>query len=81
MDIFSIISLLGGFALFLYGMNIMSQGLEKLAGGQLETILRTMTSNKYKSLFLGLSVTAVIQSSSAVTVMLVGLVNSGIMSL
>lgn len=81
MNVFSVISLLGGLALFLYGMSVMSQGLEKLAGGKLESILRSMTSNKYKSLLLGLGVTAVIQSSSAVTVMLVGLVNSGIMSL
>lgn len=81
MNVFSVISLLGGLALFLYGMSVMSQGLEKLAGGKLESILRSMTSNKCKSLLLGLGVTAVIQSSSAVTVMLVGLVNSGIMSL
>jgi phosphate:Na+ symporter len=81
MDIFSVIKLLGGLALFLYGMSVMSQGLEKLAGGRLESILRTMTSNKFKALLLGLGVTAVIQSSSAVTVMLVGLVNSGIMTL
>ena len=81
MDIFSIINLLGGLALFLYGMSVMSQGLEKLAGGKLEGILRSMTSNKFKSLLLGLGVTAIIQSSSAVTVMLVGLVNSSIMTL
>lgn len=81
MDIFSGITLLGGLALFLYGMGVMSQGLEKLAGGKLESILKAMTSNKYKSLILGAGVTAVIQSSSAVTVMLVGLVNSGIMTL
>lgn len=81
MDIFSIITLFGGLALFLYGMNLMSQGLEKLAGGKLESILKKMTSNPVKSLFLGIGITAVIQSSSAVTVMLVGLVNSGIMQL
>lgn len=81
MDIFSVITLLGGLALFLYGMNVMSQGLEKLAGGKLEVILKRMTSSSLKSLFLGLGITAVIQSSSAVTVMLVGLVNSGIMEL
>lgn len=81
MDIFSVITLLGGLALFLYGMGVMSQGLEKLAGGKLESILKAMTSNKYKSLILGAGVTAVIQSSSAVTVMLVGLVNSSIMTL
>ncbi len=81
MDIFSFISLFGGLALFLYGMNVMSQGLEKLAGGKLESILKQMTSNPVKSLVLGAGITAVIQSSSAVTVMLVGLVNSGIMDL
>lgn len=81
MDIFSFITLFGGLALFLYGMNLMSQGLEKLAGGKLEAILRKLTSNPLKSLLLGVGITAVIQSSSAVTVMLVGLVNSGIMQL
>jgi phosphate:Na+ symporter len=81
MDIFSLITLLGGLALFLYGMNLMSQGLEKLAGGRLEDILKRMTANPIKSLFLGAGITALIQSSSAVTVMLVGLVNSGIMEL
>ena len=81
MDIFSFITLIGGLALFLYGMSVMSQGLEKLAGGQLEAILGKMTSNPVKSLFLGIGITAIIQSSSAVTVMLVGLVNSGIMQL
>lgn len=80
MDIFSVITLFGGLALFLYGMSVMSSGLEKLASGKLETILYDMTSSKVKSLLLGAGVTAVIQSSSAVTVMLVGLVNSGIMS-
>ena len=81
MDLFNILTLGGGLALFLYGMNIMSVGLEKLAGGKLEGILRTMTSSPMKGLLLGTVVTAVIQSSSAVTVMLVGLVNSGIMAL
>lgn len=81
MDIFNIFSLLGGLALFLYGMNIMSAGLDKLAGSKMEQILRTMTSSRLKGLLLGLGVTAVIQSSSALTVMLVGLVNSGIMQL
>ncbi len=79
--VFSIFSLLGGLAFFLYGMNIMSSGLEKLAGGKLEELLRRMTSNPFKALLLGVGVTAAIQSSSAVTVMLVGLVNSGIMDL
>lgn len=81
MDIISIFTLFGGLALFLYGMNVMSQGLEKLAGGKLEAILKRMTSNPLKSLFLGIGITTLIQSSSAVTVMLVGLVNSGIMQL
>ena len=81
MDLFDILALGGGLALFLYGMNVMSTGLEKLAGGKLEGILRTMTSSPIKGLLFGALVTAVIQSSSAVTVMLVGLVNSGIMAL
>jgi len=81
MDLFNILALGGGLALFLYGMNIMSSGLEKLAGGKLEGILRSMTSSPVKGLLFGALVTAVIQSSSAVTVMLVGLVNSGIMAL
>ena len=79
MDVFSIVTLFGGLAFFLYGMNVMSEGLEKIAGGKLETILQKMTSNRLKSLLLGIVVTATIQSSSAVTVILVGLVNSGIM--
>ena len=81
MDIFSIVTLLGGLAFFLYGMNVMSSSLEKMVGGKLERVLRTMTSSPWKGLVLGTAVTAVIQSSSAVTVMLVGLVNSGIMQL
>ena len=81
MDIFCIISLLGGLAMFLYGMTLMSSGLEKLAGGKLETTLKTMTSSPIKGLILGAGITVAIQSSSAVTVMLVGLVNSGIMQL
>lgn len=81
MDIFSVITLLGGLAFFLYGMNVMSSGLEKLAGSKLEVILKKMTSNKFKSLLLGMGITIAIQSSSALTVMLVGLVNSGIMQL
>lgn len=81
MDIFMVLALLGGLAFFLYGMTAMSNGLEKMAGSKLEIILRKLTSNRFKGLLLGLSVTAVIQSSSAVTVMLVGLVNSGVMRL
>ncbi len=81
MGIFAIITLLGGLAFFLYGMNVLSSGLERMAGGKLESILKKMTSNPFKSLLLGMGITAAIQSSSAMTVMLVGLVNSGIMSL
>lgn len=81
MDIFSIFTLCGGLAFFLYGISIMSSALEKIAGGKLEKVLKKITSNPIKSLALGAGVTAVIQSSSAVTVMLVGLVNSGIMNL
>lgn len=81
MSIFSIISLLGGIALFLYGMSFMGDQLEKLSGGKLEQILEKMTDKTYKGVLLGAVVTAVIQSSSAVTVMVVGFVNSGIMQL
>lgn len=81
MDIFNIFTLLGGLAFFLYGMTVMSSGLEKVAGGKMEQLLREMTSNPVKSLVLGLGITVIVQSSSAVTVMLVGLVNSGIMNL
>ena len=81
MDIFSIFTLLGGLAFFLYGMHVMSTGLEKLAGGRLERTLKKFTSNPFKSLALGAGITIAIQSSSALTVMLVGLVNSGIMEL
>lgn len=81
MDIFNLFTLLGGLAFFLYGMNVMSSGLEKMVGGKLERVLKSMTSNKFKSLALGAVITIAIQSSSAMTVMLVGLVNSGIMQL
>ena len=81
MDIFSIFTLCGGLAFFLYGMGVMSSGLEKVAGGKMESMLRKMTSNPLKSLALGAGITIAIQSSSAMTVMLVGLVNSGIMTL
>ena len=73
--------LLGGLAFFLYGMNVLSSGLSKLAGGSLERSLKKMTSNRFVALFLGMIITIAFQSSSAMTVMLVGLVNSGIMSL
>ena len=79
MDFFSILTLIGGLALFLYGMEVMGDGLKKLAGGRLEAILERLTSTKWRGFLLGLIVTAAIQSSSATTVMLVGFVNSGIM--
>ena len=79
--IFKIITLLGGLALFLFGMDIMGKALERQAGGKLQTILARMSSNVFKGFLLGLGVTAVIQSSSATTVMVVGFVNSGIMTL
>lgn len=81
MDIFSVLTLLGGLALFLFGMNTMGDGLEKLSGGKLERTLEKMTDNTFKGFLLGAGVTAVIQSSSATTVMVVGFVNSGIMKL
>ena len=81
MDIFGLLTLVGGLALFLYGMNVMGAGLEKMSGGKLERILETLTSNPIKAVLLGAGVTAVIQSSSATTVMVVGFVNSGIMKL
>ena len=79
--IFKIISLLGGLALFLFGMDVMGKALERQAGGKLQTILAKMSSNVFKGFLLGMGVTAVIQSSSATTVMVVGFVNSGIMTL
>ena len=79
--IFKIITLLGGLALFLFGMDIMGKALERQAGGKLQTILAKRSSNVFKGFLLGLGVTAVIQSSSATTVMVVGFVNSGIMTL
>lgn len=81
MDIFSVITLIGGLAFFLYGMHVMSSGLERMAGGKLEHALKRMTSNPLKSLALGAGITVAVQSSSAVTVMLVGLVNSGLMNI
>ncbi len=81
MDFFGILSLAGGLALFLYGMSTMGNGLEKLSGGKLEKLLERLTSNPIKAVLLGTGVTAVIQSSSATTVMVVGFVNSGIMKL
>lgn len=81
MNIFSILTLIGGLAFFLYGISIMSSSLEKIAGGKLEKLLKKMTSSPLKGLLLGAGITAVIQSSSATTVMLIGLVNSGLMEL
>lgn len=81
MDIFSVLSMIGGLALFLFGMHAMGEGLSKTSGGRLEKILEKLTSNPLKAVLLGAGVTAVIQSSSATTVMVVGFVNSGIMKL
>lgn len=81
MDIFMILSMIGGLALFLYGMDTMGEGLSKASGGKLEKILEKLTSTPFKAVLLGAGVTAVIQSSSATTVMVVGFVNSGIMKL
>ena len=81
MDIFSVITLFGGLAFFLYGMHLLSSSLEKMVGGKLERILRSMTSNRFKALLLGMGITIAIQSSSAMTVMLVGLENSCVMEI
>ncbi len=81
MDLFSILTMIGGLALFLYGMHVMGDGLSKVSGGRLEKILEKLTSNPFKAVLLGAGVTAVIQSSSATTVMVVGFVNSGVMKL
>lgn len=81
MDIFGLLNLIGGLSLFLFGMNIMGQALERRAGSGLRSLLSKMTSNKYIGLLTGLVVTAIIQSSSATTVMVVGFVNSGLMTL
>lgn len=81
MDIFSIFTLCGGLAFFLYGMIVMSAGLEKISGGKLEKLLAQLTSNPVKGFLLGVGMTIAVQSSSAVSVMLVGFVNSGIMKL
>lgn len=81
MDIFDVLTMLGGLALFLYGMNVLGDNLAKLSGGRLEKLLEKLTSNPFKGVLLGAVVTAAIQSSSATTVMVVGFVNSGIMKL
>jgi len=81
MDIFGVLQMVGGLALFLFGMHAMGEGLSKTSGGRLEKILEKLTSNPLKAVLLGAGVTAIIQSSSATTVMVVGFVNSGIMKL
>lgn len=81
MDLFQLLNLIGGLSLFLFGMNVMGQALERRAGSRLRTLLEKMTTNKFAGLLTGLVVTAVIQSSSATTVMVVGFVNSGLMTL
>ncbi len=81
MDIFDLLTLVGGLCLFLFGMNIMGNSLERRAGGKLRELLSRLTTNKFAGLLTGLGVTAVIQSSSATTVMVVGFVNSGLMTL
>ncbi len=81
MDIFNVLNMLGGLALFLYGMNAMGDGLAKVSGGKLESVLEKLTKKRIMAVILGAAVTAVIQSSSATTVMVVGFVNSGIMKL
>ena len=81
MDLFDILEMIGGLCLFLFGMNIMGQALEKSAGGKLRTLLAKMTGTKMAGFLTGLGITAIIQSSSATTVMVVGFVNSGLMSL
>ena len=81
MDIFNVLTLIGGLCLFMYGMNVMGQALERSAGGKLQSLLAKFTTNKFAGFLTGLGITAVIQSSSATTVMVVGFVNSGLMSL
>ncbi len=81
MDFFNILTMIGGLALFLYGMHILGEGLTKVSGGKMERLLEKLTSSALKAMLLGAGVTAVIQSSSATTVMVVGFVNSGIMKL
>jgi phosphate:Na+ symporter len=78
MTVFDLLALTGGLAMFLYGMNILSSGLTRISGGKLESSLQRLTSNHARSILLGLGTTMIIQSSSAVTVMLVGLVNSAL---
>ena len=81
MDLFNALNLIGGLCLFLFGMTLMGQALERRAGNKLKTLLERITANKFAGLMTGLGVTAIIQSSSATTVMVVGFVNSGLMTL
>ncbi|MCF0229537.1 MAG: Na/Pi symporter, partial [Parasporobacterium sp.] len=81
MDVFNILTMIGGLCLFLFGMSLMGQALERRAGGKLNSLLGRLTGSKGAGLLTGLGVTAVIQSSSATTVMVVGFVNSGLMTL
>lgn len=81
MSLFSVFTLLGGLAFFIYGMNQMSHSLERIAGSKMEQIINKMTKNRLSGLLMGCIITVAIQSSSAVTVMLVGLVNSGLMNI
>ena len=81
LDIFNLLTMLGGLSLFLFGMNVMGQALERRAGGKFRSMLGKFTTGRAAGLLTGLAVTAVIQSSSATTVMVVGFVNSGIMTL
>ena len=81
MDIFDVLTMIGGLCLFLFGMNIMGQALERCAGNSLQALLGKLTTNKFLGILTGLAVTAVIQSSSATTVMVVGFVNSSLMTL
>ena len=81
MDFFDVLTMVGGLALFLYGMHVLGEGLSRASGGRLEQILEKLTYSKWRAVLLGAGVTAVIQSSSATTVMVVGFVNSGIMKL
>src|SRR5690554_6620675 len=81
MDLFDFLKLIGGLALFLFGMNLMGTGLEKSAGNKLQGLLENLTSKKMNVFIMGMGVTAIIQSSSATTVMVIGFVNSGIMTL
>ncbi len=81
MDLFDVLNLIGGLCLFLFGMTLMGQALERRAGNKLKTLLGRMTTNRFAGLLTGLGVTAIIQSSSATTVMVVGFVNSGLMTL